>query len=219
MNSEIQQKIQKIVLVGALVLGVFAAYDATNYLREERLLNPVDYDRFDVVVLGDSITAGVGAEEGLDYVSLLRKDYPWAKIRNAGVSGDTTGEALERIEEDVLAYDPDMVVVFLGGNDVLHNMEPARVYENLGEIINLSLQSGAEVLLVSVPGGAFSDPFGEYFELLGQQEGVTLVTGVLDGILKRPAYLKDLIHPNTAGHQLIYERVRPVFGRMLQKYY
>jgi acyl-CoA thioesterase-1 len=172
-----------------------------------------------VVVLGDSITAGVGAEEGLDYVSLLREDYPWAKIRNAGVSGDTTGDVLERMEEDVLMYDPDMVVVFLGGNDVLHNVEPARVYENLGEITSASLQSGAEVLLIGVPGGAFSDPFEPYFELLSQQEGVTLVSGVLDGVLKNPKMLKDPIHPNTDGHKVIYERVQPVFGEILQKYY
>lgn len=74
-----------------------------------------------VIAFGDSLTAGFGASAGEDYPSRLstRSGIP---IVNAGVSGDTTEKALERIDADVLARDPRVVIVGLGGNDFLQGV-------------------------------------------------------------------------------------------------
>lgn len=78
-----------------------------------------------IVAFGDSLTAGVGSTGGNNYVNQL-EELIEEDIINAGVSGDTTEEALARLQEDVLSHDPRAVIVWLGGNDHL-----ARYYEEI----------------------------------------------------------------------------------------
>lgn len=83
-----------------------------------------------IVAFGDSLTAGVGASSGQDYVSEL-EELADVSIINAGISRDTTADALNRLEEDVLSYDPSTVIVWLGGNDILQRYYAA-LYEEAG---------------------------------------------------------------------------------------
>lgn len=78
-----------------------------------------------IIAFGDSLTAGVGSTGGNSYVNQLEELID-EDIINAGVSGDTTEEALDRLEEDVLSQNPRAVIVWLGGNDHL-----ARYYEEI----------------------------------------------------------------------------------------
>lgn len=71
-----------------------------------------------MIAFGDSLTAGNGSTAGQDYVSQLSRKAG-VSILNAGVSGDTTRDALARLERDVLSRDPSVVIVWLGGNDIL----------------------------------------------------------------------------------------------------
>ena len=70
-----------------------------------------------IICFGDSLTAGTGAGKGMDYPSQLSQMISKPVI-NAGVSGDTTAEALERLDQDVLSRLPDMVLITLGDNDL-----------------------------------------------------------------------------------------------------
>lgn len=88
-----------------------------------------------IIALGDSLTSGVGAPAGEDYVSEL-EDLLDVNIINEGVSGDTTEDALNRLQSDVLRYDPSTVIVWLGGNDILQ-----RYY---AEVIDRAIQLGIE---------------------------------------------------------------------------
>lgn len=81
--------------------------------------------RGNIIALGDSLTAGVGATAGRDYVSQL-EDLLSITIENEGLSGDTTRDALLRLDNDVIAKDPEVVIVWLGGNDILQ-----RYYEDV----------------------------------------------------------------------------------------
>ena len=78
-----------------------------------------------VIAFGDSLTAGVGALPGQDYVTQL-SNKSGVTITNAGVSGNTTRDALARLNRDVLSQDPSVVLVWLGGNDILQ-----RRYEDI----------------------------------------------------------------------------------------
>jgi lysophospholipase L1-like esterase len=82
-----------------------------------------------IIAFGDSITFGIGASNGEDYVSEL-EDRLGVNIINAGVSGDTTRDALERLEDDVLDRNPSAVIIFLGGND-----EIRRFYAQLSDTL------------------------------------------------------------------------------------
>ena len=82
-----------------------------------------------IVALGDSLTFGVGASAGQDYVSELENRLS-INIFNEGISGDSTVDALDRLEEDVLSRNPSAVIVLLGGND-----EIRRFYQELSNTL------------------------------------------------------------------------------------
>jgi acyl-CoA thioesterase I len=218
MNSETQQKIKTVLGVITVVVLVFLSYGATDYLRSELVVNPVDYDRFDIVILGDSITEGLGTSQSFDYVSLLRS-HTGLKIRNSGIRNDKTGDALLRIEEDVLAHDPDVVVIFLGGNDYINFIPKEEIFSNLRRIIQILKDKNIEVLLLGVQGGVFYDLYEEDFQLLSIETDVSFIPNILEGVIGNPKLMKDLLHPNDAGHRAIFDRVAPELDRIIKKYY
>jgi len=98
-----------------------------------------------IIAFGDSLTLGVGASPGEDYVSEL-EDRLGITIINRGVSGDSTVDALERLEEDVLSSNPSAVIVFLGGND-----EIRRFYEKLSNnLADRNLKDRLDALAIEI---------------------------------------------------------------------
>jgi acyl-CoA thioesterase-1 len=166
-----------------------------------------------IVAFGDSLVAGTGAEEGKDFVSLLsaRAEEP---IVNLGVPGQTTADALERLEE-VAALQPSVVLVLLGGNDYLRRTPPEQTFENLRTIIETLQAEGALVVLLGVRGGVLRDNFKESFEALAQQTNAAHVPDVLDGLIGNGELMADQVHPNSAGHARIAEKVYAVLEPLL----
>src|SRR3989344_9437474 len=90
-----------------LIAGLVYLYPVREYKRDQI-----------VVAFGDSLTRGYGTPPGKNFVTYL-SEYTKIQIINSGKTGDTTSEALIRLNEDVLKYNPDAVIVLLGGNDFL----------------------------------------------------------------------------------------------------
>ena len=160
-----------------------------------------------VVAFGDSLTVGVGTTGDNDYVALLanRTGVP---IINAGRSGDTTASALARIDNAVLARDADIVIVLLGGNDLLQGVPVQQRIANITTIVQQLRADGAAVILVGVGSGAL-DPFEGALPGIASQTSSTLVPAVLDGIIGVSGLMADLIHPNNAGHAIMADRIEP----------
>jgi acyl-CoA thioesterase I len=135
-------------------------------------------------------------------------------IINAGRSGDTTASALARIDSAVLARDADIVIVFLGGNDLLQGVPVQQRIANITTIVQQIRGDGAAVILVGVGSGAI-DPFEGALAGIASQTSSTLVPAVLDGILGVPGLMTDLIHPNNAGHAIIADRIEPALRAAL----
>lgn len=74
-------------------------------------------DPFTIVAFGDSLTYGYGVLDQIAFPVCLKKDFPKWRIINKGVNGDTTRDALERINQDVLIFNPQIVTIFFGSND------------------------------------------------------------------------------------------------------
>ena len=166
-----------------------------------------------VVAFGDSITAGFGTTGDNDYVSRLA-DRTGVAIINAGRSGDTTGSALARIDSAVLARDADIVIVFLGGNDLLQGVPVQQRITNITSIVQQIRADGAAVILVGVGSGAI-DPFEGALAGIASQTSSTFVPAVLDGIFGVSSLMADLIHPNNAGHAIIADRIEPALRAAL----
>ncbi len=167
-----------------------------------------------IIAFGDSLVAGNGTSPGGDFVSALsnRLGVP---ILNAGRSGDTTGSALRRLEPDVLARDPRLVIVLLGGNDWLRRVPKQETFRNLAEIVERIRARGAAVVLVGTSAGFF-DPYGSELEQLAERTSAALVPDILDGILGRTGLMADAIHPNNAGHAMMADRIEPVLRELTE---
>jgi lysophospholipase L1-like esterase len=161
-----------------------------------------------IIAFGDSLVAGRGADAGQDFVSVLSRRLG-VPIVNAGRSGDTSGAALARLDRDVLALDPRIVIVLLGGNDYLRRVPTAETFANLDAIVTRIRQRGAAVVLVGVGVGIIGDPYRTEYEALAQRTDAGLVPDILDGIIGHADLMSDSIHPNARGYAMFADRLEP----------
>jgi|RhiMethySRZTD1v2_1073278.scaffolds.fasta_scaffold00388_13 lysophospholipase L1-like esterase len=166
-----------------------------------------------VTALGDSITFGTGTTGSNDYVSLL-SSRTGVSIVNSGRPGETTASALTRVDA-ITGRDPDIVIVFLGGNDVLQGVSAAQSTSNITTIVQGIRASGAAVVLVGLGNGPPLDPFNGALPGIASQTGSILVPAVLEGVFGVASLMADAIHPNNAGHAIIADRIEPALRSAL----
>lgn len=166
-----------------------------------------------VVVLGDSIPAGFG--DGVEHAwpTLVARRLG-AHMVNLSVAGDTTAGGMARLDA-VLAERPRLVVVELGGNDLLTRVGAGATKDHLDAIFTRIQQTGAMVAYVSVPAPLAQDYDDAWVEAC-RQHGVWYVRNVLRGIIGTPSLMYDSIHPNAAGHEQIADRMTDELGRLLE---
>ena len=178
-----------------------------------------------VTILGDSITAGLGlpAADALParlQAALTAAGWP-ARVRGAGVSGDTTAAGLARLDFSVQA-DTDLCIVALGGNDLLQGLDVKATRANLDRIIKRLKARHIGVLLagLSAPnaiGAAYARDFDGVFPALARANAVPLYPNLLDGVGQTPRLnQRDGIHPNAAGVQIIAGRLARVVAKALK---
>jgi lysophospholipase L1-like esterase len=202
--ASISHKTKFLVAGGVVVaLVVFllsrGEQEVTNYPSQGR----------DIVAFGDSLVAGVGSNRG-GFVDLLGE-----RVINLGVSGNTTRDALARINE-LDDYNPKVVIVLLGGNDFLRKVPEEETFSNLSQIIQEVQKRGAVVLLLGVRSGILSNRYDKEFKRLSEELGTAYVSDVLDGVFGHPDLMYDTIHPNDSGYKLIADRVRPELNKLIE---
>lgn len=158
-----------------------------------------------IICFGDSLTYGTGAGKEMDYPSQLSKMIGTPVI-NAGVPGDTTARALQRLERDVLSKTPDLVLITLGGNDLKNGVAKNRAFQNLRIIVESIQKTGARVILGGIKFPIRDRGFGRAYQELSEETGAVLITNIFDGIMGNRKLMSDPIHPNDAGYQIIAER-------------
>ncbi len=158
-----------------------------------------------IVAFGDSLVVGYGATEGNDFVSVLSASLG-VPIENFGKNGDTSGDALARIDT-VLARDPGLVILLVGGNDFLKKVPIETTEENIRSIASQFEANGTVVVLVGVRGGLLSDPFAPMYASIAKDYDLSYIPNILSGLLGNSAYMSDAIHPNDAGYTRIAERL------------
>ncbi len=158
-----------------------------------------------VICLGDSLTAGVGASPGMDYPSQLSGLIGVAVI-NAGVPGDTTGSALERLDRDVLSKSPRIVLVILGLNDIVGGVPREEIFSNLEKTVKHIRATGAMVVVGGIEVPRFGKGLRESYKRLCRETGALLIPDIYEGIIGHEDLMSDALHPNDKGYQIIAER-------------
>ena len=187
---------------------------------------PVQDDRFTIVMLGDSLTAGfdLAARDALpeQLSALLKRNGFDVNIINAGVSGDTTAGGLARYDWSVASANPDMVVVALGANDFFNRVPAATARKNLAEIIARAKADGIEVILASVEAGGNPDEdprieeYSAIYPDLASEYDVPLFEDILKGVSGDFALVQlDGLHPTREGVKLMATRMGKFLGAYL----
>ncbi|MDZ4252055.1 MAG: arylesterase [Sulfuritalea sp.] len=165
-----------------------------------------------VLALGDSLTAPHGVKPGEDWPTLLAQKTGWVVI-NAGISGNTSAQALERLPALLDEHQPQLVLVSLGGNDMLRKLSQAQTVANLGRMLDLVKDRGASAVLLATPkpsiaGAVFNSLSpADFYAEVAKDKKVPLIADALPEVLSDTALKSDQLHPNAAGHALLGDKI------------
>jgi lysophospholipase L1-like esterase len=159
-----------------------------------------------ILAFGDSITAGSGAGQGESYPAVLA-GLIGRTVVNAGIPGDTTDGGLARLQSTLDEHRPALVILCLGGNDMLAHADQAGIVANLRAMIGMIKATGADVVLIGVPNPGILLSTAPFYEDLSREFGVPCECESVADILSSPGLKADQIHPNAAGYRRMAEAV------------
>lgn len=169
-------------------------------------LSPLANDAV-ILAFGDSLTYGTGTSKEQSYPAVLQQ-LSGRQVVNAGVPGEETAGGLSRLAATLDAVQPQLLILCLGGNDMLHKRGEQEITQNLQEMVQISRARGVPVLLLGVPRPAIIGmESAKFYPALAERLKLPLETEILPEILSDNALKSDPIHPNAAGYRLLAEAV------------
>ncbi len=179
-----------------------------------------------IVAFGDSLTAGLGLPQDETFPAqleaALKARGASVSVVNAGVSGDTAGAALARLDW-ALPQDASAVIVELGGNDALQGIPTEAIKTSLEKIIKAVQAKGLPVLLAGMEaprnmGKDYVTAFAAIYPDLAERYGLVLYPFFLDGVVLDDSLMQgDGIHPNAKGVARVVEGMLPKVDELLAK--
>ena len=178
-----------------------------------------------LLILGDSISAGYGINKKDNWVFLMQQKFyeegKSIKLINSSVSGDTTGGGLGRLAKNLKKFNPDFVLIELGGNDALRGYSINLIKSNLEKMIALAKQNKSKVLLMQIRippnyGQKYTHAFEIIYVDLAQTEEVYLLPFMLEEIgINSELMQPDGIHPNKKAQPQIAKEMKKNIDKFL----
>ena len=178
-----------------------------------------------ILVVGDSLSAGYGLKPDQGWVTLLQQRLqqrnPEYNVVNASITGDTTQGGLARLPAAIDRFNPAVVIIELGGNDGLRGFRLQVTRNNLDQMIQISQQANARVLLLGVQlpanyGRQFREKFQQIFIDLANSHQIANVPFFLEGVAEtRELMQPDGIHPAAEAQPVILNNVWPALKPLL----
>ena len=171
-----------------------------------------------VLLFGDSLMSGYGLPEE-DHLSVileksLKSEGYQIQVFNGSVSGDTSLDGLDRIEDELSGESYDLIIIGLGANDMLRRINPNQTKQNLDKIINIILDNNIKVILagmVASPtnGLSYKKKFDKIYPDLSKKFELELIPFLLNGVALNPNFNQDDgLHPNEKGVLIIAETIK-----------
>jgi len=165
-----------------------------------------------VVAFGDSLTYGTGAKAEESYPVVLGQLINRQVVR-AGVPGEVTAQGVLRLPQMLDEHSPQLVIVCLGGNDMLRRADPAQTKANLHAMLQMLKERGIAAVLVGVPRPALLAGAPEFYEELAKEFAIPYEGGIVKDVLYSADTKSDPIHPNAEG----YRRMAQAIAELLRK--
>lgn len=199
----------------------------TSGIADEAALIPVAGQEQRILAFGDSLFAGYGVDKDKSYPAMLeralRAQGVNARVTNAGVSGDTSAAGLQRFAFTLDAQEraPDLVIIELGGNDLLRRIVPEQTRANIAAMLEelQSRQIPALVMGMRAPpnfGPEYQGAFDRLYPDLAREYDADLVPFFLESIYQTPAlFQSDRIHPTEEGIEQLVAATRDQVAQTL----
>jgi acyl-CoA thioesterase I len=179
-----------------------------------------------IVAFGDSLTAGLGTEAGQTYPDYLQYDldaqgYKY-RVVNAGISGNTTKDGVERVNS-IVAMKPAVVIVEFGGNDGLRGLRIEDTRANLDKILETLKSSGTRVVLTGITlppnyGPDYIRQFNTTYALLAQKYHVPMFPFLLKGVFGVDGMMQpDQTHATANGNKIVAGNILPLITPLITK--
>ncbi len=191
-----------------LLLAFLFSLAGCNYSAKLAPLSPNAV----VLCFGDSLTYGTGAEPGSSYPDELAKLINRTVV-NAGIPGETSGEALARLPGELDRTQPKLLILCTGANDILRRMELKQTAANLREMVKLARGRGIGVFLIGVPHWGLGLQPTPFYGALARELDLPLENRVFAKILAKDELKSDPIHPNAAGYRKVAQAVAALLAR------
>ncbi len=193
-----------VCLIGFIITFHFNDVSASNIKNLKTLL-----------ILGDSLSAGYGIEQGKNWTDKLQQKMNEINIQliNASISGDTTANGLNRLNTALDEFKPEWVLIELGANDGLRGLSIKHIRHNLEQLIQTCLAAESNVLLmnISIPpnyGKKYTQAFENIYSDLTHKYSLTSLPFLLKKIALRPEFMQpDGLHPNEKAQQRISDNM------------
>tara|TARA_R110002167_G_scaffold24249_4_gene85608 strand:- start:210 stop:833 length:624 start_codon:yes stop_codon:yes gene_type:complete len=192
-----KHKMFRVILISLLTLSLLAC--------DSGRLTPLNQNDV-IVAFGDSLTEGVGTNEENNYPSVLAK-LAGFNVINAGVSGETTSEGLIRLPSVIEEYQPSVLILLEGGNDILRNHSAKTIESNLDNMINIALDNGIQVVLIGVPEKSLFSSSAPFYGRLAEKYDLVFDSSLIASLLRSPSKKSDSVHFNTAGYASLAEGI------------
>jgi acyl-CoA thioesterase-1 len=191
------------------------------------ILTPVISQAKTILILGDSISAAYAIPVEKGWVSLLEQRLLGQEIEhkvvNASIVGETTFGGVTRLLSLLDKYQPDIVVIELGGNDGLMGADLKDIENNLSNMVSMAKQADSDVLLVPMQmppnyGKKYTDAFAAIYDRVAEKMKVSLATFIYKDIVEVPGLMMDDgIHPVEAAHPIMLDNIWPSLLELINK--
>jgi acyl-CoA thioesterase-1 len=179
-----------------------------------------------LVCFGDSLTAGLGTGVGQSYPDYLQGDldklHYHYRVVNEGVSGNTTKDGVERLQE-ILALHPAVAVVEFGGNDGLRGLRIDDTRANLDQIVRTLKSAGVKVALAGITlppnyGPDYIKQFDDTYTVLAKKYRVPMLPFLLKDVYGVPGMMqRDQTHATAKGNVVVAQNVEQLVLPLLRK--
>jgi len=159
-----------------------------------------------ILAFGDSLTAGKGVSVDKAYPAVL-SELTGFRVVNAGISGETTEEGLERLPGVLDEENPSLLILFEGGNDILRNQDLTQTKSNLNAMIKMAKDQGVQIALVGVPRKQLFSSTAEFYGELAEEHELPLQDDIVASLLRKPAMKSDSVHFNNSGYRALAESI------------
>lgn len=178
-----------------------------------------------MLVFGDSLSAGYGIDVAQSWPALLQSRLESQgyehRVINASISGETTEGGVTRIASTLEHFNPELVILELGGNDGLRGFPPERMKANLQTIIETARANGAAIVMLGIRipsnyGPRYTRDFENVYRELAEQSGVLWIEFFMGGIAFDEKLMQDDgIHPNARAQPILLDNAWPIIRQAL----